>query len=119
MVVRRCPHCRQGVGRRQPAPRLRLHGAATLLILDSLNFHLGAVRLLTRPVTLYLQLEGCAKKGANQDDDREDEEVIERRVDDNSPNDIPRDKGFESEKDGTSQVLTTDAICAQGVGLAF
>jgi hypothetical protein len=94
MVVRRCPHCRQGVGRRQPAPRLRLHGAATLLILDSLNFHLGAVRLLPRPVTLYLQLEGCAKKGANQDDDREDEEVIERRVDDNSPYDIPPRQGI-------------------------
>jgi hypothetical protein len=104
------------LGRRSAIPRLRLHGAATLLILDSVNLHVGAVRLL--PVILSLQLVVLRKVRIRTMIART-RRLIERRVDDHSSNNVPRDKEFESEKDGTPQVLTTDALCAQGVGLGF
>jgi hypothetical protein len=52
--------------------------------------------LLPGPVTPTSNWR-VTKKGANQNDDGEDEEIIESRTDDNGPNNV-RDKEFKSRR---------------------
>ena len=51
--------------------------------------------------------------------DGKDDEIVESGMDDHCPNNVPGHKEFESQEDRSSQILTTDTVCVQGIGLAF
>ena len=73
--------------------------------------------MLPRPAALDLELQGDAEKGAYEDDQAKNEDVVQGRIYNNSVNDVASYKELEPEQNGSSHILATKAICANRVAM--
>jgi hypothetical protein len=67
--------------------------------------------VLPWPAMLHLEMQGKAEEGADENDQPKDDDAVKSWVDDHGVDDVPRDKEFEPQQNGSTHILAAKTIC--------
>jgi hypothetical protein len=74
--------------------------------------------VLPRPTMLDLEMQEDAEEGANDDDHPKDHDVVQGGIYNNGVNDVASYKELKPEKNRSSHILATKAICVNRVAMS-